>query len=108
VLPNGRPSVTGYRVRERFSGWTLLEVDLLTGRTHQIRVHLASIGHPVAGDPVYATGVAKRGPDRLDRLFLHSWRIEFASVTGDRLIRAEAPLPTDLSSVLDGLRSVKH
>ncbi len=108
VLPDGRPSVTGYRVRERFPGWTLLEVDLLTGRTHQIRVHLASIGHPVAGDPVYATGVAKRGPDGLTRLFLHSWRIEFASVTADRLIRAEAPLPTELSSVLDGLRSVKH
>jgi 23S rRNA pseudouridine1911/1915/1917 synthase len=108
VLPGGRASVTGYRVRERFPGWTLLEVDLLTGRTHQIRVHFASIGHPVAGDPVYATGVAKRGPEGLGRLFLHSWRIEFASVTGDRLIRAEAPLPTDLSGVLDGLRSVKR
>jgi 23S rRNA pseudouridine1911/1915/1917 synthase len=108
VLPNGRPSVTGYRVRERFSGWTLLEVDLLTGRTHQIRVHLASIGHPVAGDPVYATGVAKRGPEGLARLFLHSWRIEFASVEGERLIRAEAPLPTELESVLEVLRSPKR
>ena len=45
------------------TGWTLLELDLVTGRTHQIRVHLASIGHPVAGDPVYATGAARRGPD---------------------------------------------
>lgn len=108
VLPNGRPSLTGYRVRERFAGWTLLEVDLLTGRTHQIRVHLASIGHPVAGDPVYATGVAKRGPEGLTRLFLHSWRIEFASVEGERLIRAEAPLPTELESVLEVLRSPKR
>ncbi|MEO8625796.1 MAG: RluA family pseudouridine synthase [Candidatus Limnocylindrales bacterium] len=108
VLPSGRPSVTGYRVRERFAGWTLLEVDLMTGRTHQIRVHLASIGHPVAGDPVYATGAARRGPDGLTRLFLHSWRIEFAAVAGERLIRAEAPLPPELASVLDQLRSPKR
>jgi 23S rRNA pseudouridine1911/1915/1917 synthase len=107
VIPSGRPSVTGYRVRERFPGWTLLEIDLLTGRTHQIRVHLASIGHPVAGDPVYATGAARSGPDGLERLFLHSWRIEFASVSADRLIRAEAPLPAELASVLDGLRSLR-
>ena len=108
VLPTGRPSVTGYRVRERLPGWTLLEVDLLTGRTHQIRVHLASIGHPVAGDPVYATGVARRGPEGLSRLFLHSWRIEFAAVSGERLVRAEAPLPEELESVLNGLRSTKR
>jgi len=105
VLPTGRPSVTGYRVRERLRGWTLLEVDLLTGRTHQIRIHMASIGHPVAGDPVYATGAARRGPDGLTRLFLHSWRIEFASVSSEKLIRAEAPLPDELESVLAGLRS---
>jgi 23S rRNA pseudouridine1911/1915/1917 synthase len=104
VLPTGRPSLTGYRVRERLPGWTLLEVDLLTGRTHQIRVHLASIGHPVAGDPVYATGAARRGPDGLRRLFLHSWRIEFAAVSGDRLVRAEAPLSGDLEEVLATLR----
>ena len=62
VVPDGRPSVTGYRVRERFDGWTLLELDLVTGRTHQIRVHLDAIGHPVAGDPVYGTGTSRRGP----------------------------------------------
>jgi len=105
VIATGRPSVTGYRVRERLPGWTLLEVDLLTGRTHQIRVHLASIGHPVAGDPVYATGAARRGPDGLERLFLHSWRIEFASPSADRIVRAEAPLPPELESVLDALRA---
>jgi 23S rRNA pseudouridine1911/1915/1917 synthase len=108
VLPTGRPSVTGYRVRERLRGWTLLEVDLLTGRTHQIRIHLASIGHPIAGDPVYATGSARRGPEGLTRLFLHSWRIEFASVSSEKLIRAEAPLPPELESVLVGLRSTQR
>ena len=108
VLATGRAALTGYRVRERLPGWSLLEVDLLTGRTHQIRVHLASIGHPIAGDPVYATGAARRGPEGLTRLFLHSWRIEFAAVTGERLIRAEAPLPDELARVLAGLREERR
>src|SRR5512140_1862024 len=106
VVPDGRPSVTGYRVRERFRGWTLLEVDLVTGRTHQIRVHLAALGHAVAGDPVYGTGTSRRGPDGLERLFLHAWRIVFASPgTGD-LVRVEAPLPDALDGVVDGLRAI--
>ena len=88
VVPDGRPSVTGYRVRERFTGWTLLELDLVTGRTHQIRVHLEAIGHPVAGDPVYGTGTSRRGPDGLDRLFLHAWRLELTSPSDGHLIRA--------------------
>jgi 23S rRNA pseudouridine1911/1915/1917 synthase len=104
VIPTGKPAITGYRVRERFAAWSLLEVDLHTGRTHQIRVHLSSIGHAVAGDPVYAKGVARTGPDGLERLFLHSWRIEFAAPDGDRVIRAEAPLPPELETVLDSLR----
>jgi 23S rRNA pseudouridine1911/1915/1917 synthase len=104
VVPDGRPAVTGYRVRDRFAGWSLLELDLVTGRTHQIRVHLASIGHPVAGDPVYANGVARRGPDGLGRLFLHAWRLELAARDGERLIRAVAPLPEELEAVMVQLR----
>ena len=104
VTPDGRPSTTGYRVRERFAGWTLLELDLVTGRTHQIRVHLEAIGHPVAGDPMYGTGTSRRGPDGLDRLFLHAWRLELASPSSGRLIRAEAPLPAPLEDVLASLR----
>jgi 23S rRNA pseudouridine1911/1915/1917 synthase len=105
VVPDGRPSVTGYRVRERFAGWTLLEVDLVTGRTHQIRVHLAAIGHPVAGDPVYGTGTARRGPEGLERLFLHAWRLVFASPSTGDLVRLEAALPDSLDGVLAGLRA---
>ena len=105
VTAEGRPAVTGYRVRERFGEWTLLELDLVTGRTHQIRVHLASIGHAVAGDPVYATGVTRRGPDGLARLFLHAWKLEFVSPGSGRLVRCEAPLPDDLEGVLDDLRA---
>ena len=104
VTPNGRASITGYRVRERFAGWTLLELDLVTGRTHQIRVHLEAIGHPVAGDPIYGTGTSRRGPDGLARLFLHSWRLELTSPSTGRLIRAEVPLPESLERVLAGLR----
>jgi 23S rRNA pseudouridine1911/1915/1917 synthase len=104
VVPDGRPSTTGYRVRERFDGWTLLELDLVTGRTHQIRVHLDGIGHPVAGDPIYGTGTSRRGPDGLDRLFLHAWRLELAAPGDGHLIRATAPLPDALEAVLEGLR----
>jgi 23S rRNA pseudouridine1911/1915/1917 synthase len=106
VVPDGRPATTGYRVRERFGGWTLLELDLVTGRTHQIRVHLDAIGHPVAGDPVYGTGTSRRGPEGLGRMFLHAWRLELVSPSSDRLIRAEAPIPPDLEAVLDELRAV--
>lgn len=106
VVPDGRPSVTGYRVRERFVDWTLLELDLVTGRTHQIRVHLDAIGHPVAGDPVYGTGTSRRGPEGLGRLFLHAWRLELTSPSSGELIRATAPLPPELESVLGGLREV--
>ncbi|HEY3523875.1 MAG TPA: RluA family pseudouridine synthase [Candidatus Limnocylindrales bacterium] len=106
VVPDGRPAVTGYRVRERFEGWSLLELDLVTGRTHQIRVHLAAIGHPVAGDPVYGTGTSRRGPDGLERLFLHAWRLEFTSPADGRLVRAESPLPDELENVLTPLRAV--
>ncbi|MBI3745370.1 MAG: RluA family pseudouridine synthase [Chloroflexi bacterium] len=104
VVADGRAATTGYRVRERFAAWTLLELDLVTGRTHQIRVHLDAIGHPVAGDPVYGTGTSQRGPDGLARLFLHAWRLELTSPSSGELIRATAPLPAELEAVLDGLR----
>ncbi|MEX1172831.1 MAG: RluA family pseudouridine synthase [Chloroflexota bacterium] len=108
VVPDGRASTTGYRVKERFDGWTLLELDLVTGRTHQIRVHLDAIGHPVAGDPVYGTGTSRRGPDGLGRLFLHAWRLELAAPGDGHLIRATAQLPAELESVLDGLRRTEE
>ena len=114
VVPDGRASTTGYRVRERFDGWTLLELDLVTGRTHQIRVHLDALGHPVAGDPVYGTGTSRRGPRPgpggapLERLFLHAWRLQLTSPSDGGLIRAEAPLPAELERVLVGLRAAPH
>ena len=108
VVPSGRPSTTGYRVRERFPIWTELELDLVTGRTHQIRVHLDAIGHPVAGDSVYGTGTSRKGPGgppALTRMFLHAWRLELAAPSDGHLIRATAALPPELEGVLQGLRT---
>jgi 23S rRNA pseudouridine1911/1915/1917 synthase len=105
VVASGREAVTGYRVRERLSGWTLLELDLITGRTHQIRVHLSAIDHPIAGDPIYGTGTSKRGPDGSGRLFLHSWRIELKAPSDGHAIVVTAPLPPELESVLADLRT---
>lgn len=94
VHRDGRPSVTHYRVEETLGGLALLRVTLETGRTHQIRVHMASIGLPVAGDRLYGNG---RGSDRL---FLHAIRLAFEHpISGDR-IDVASPLPEDLATTL--------
>lgn len=96
-----REAVTHFSILERIGDFTLVEARLETGRTHQIRVHFLAIGHPVAGDPMYA----RRDPLLLGRQFLHSYRLSFDHpVTGERL-SAEAPLPPDLSAVLERLRT---
>ncbi len=96
-LGHGREAHSEYRVRQRFTHHTLLEVRIGTGRTHQIRAHLASIGHPVAGDRVYGARPMASLPDRF---FLHAWRISFISPATDEQVTVEAPLPPDLSAVL--------
>ena len=83
-LGSGREALTEYRVRQRFEKLTLLEVRIGTGRTHQIRVHLASIGHPVAGDRLYGAPAARR-------MFLHAWRIGFESPATGARVAVEAP-----------------
>jgi len=95
-----RRAVTHFTVRDRPSGYTLLEVRLETGRTHQIRVHLAALGHPVAGDVVY--GHAPR-PDGLERQFLHAGHLEFAHPLSGAPLSFDAPLPDDLARFLAGL-----
>ena len=100
VVPRGRAAVTAYRVRERLPGATLLECRLETGRTHQIRVHLLHIGHPILGDPVYGSA----GVRELERQALHATRLEFLHPrTGNRLV-FDAPLPGDIDALLDRLR----
>ncbi len=98
----GREAVTRYKVIEEFqSGYSLLEVDLQTGRTHQIRVHLASLNRPVVGDLVYGPKKVKR--NLIDRQALHAAKIQFTHPhTGERLT-FEAPLPDDMRLLLDTL-----
>lgn len=95
-LDHGRDALTEYRVLRRFEKFTYLEVRIGTGRTHQIRAHLASIRHPVAGDKLYGAQIA-------DRIFLHAWRIRFDSpATGER-VTVEAPLPEELDRWLGAI-----
>jgi 23S rRNA pseudouridine1911/1915/1917 synthase len=103
VVRGGKPAVTHYRVRERFAAHTLLECDLETGRTHQIRVHLASIGHPLEGDPVYGG----RGERRLPRQALHAWKLAFAHPRTGRTVRFTAPPPADFEALVEGLRGAR-
>jgi 23S rRNA pseudouridine1911/1915/1917 synthase len=93
-LAGGRSALTEYRVLQRFEKFTYLEVRIGTGRTHQIRVHLASLGHPVAGDRLY--GARFYGTPPAERIFLHAWRIAFASPATGKRVAVESPLPVDL------------
>jgi 23S rRNA pseudouridine1911/1915/1917 synthase len=98
--PAGRAALTEYKVLERWPKFTYLEVHIGTGRTHQIRVHLSSIRHPVYGDKLYG---APAPPSDFNRFFLHAWRIGFAKPTTGERITIEAPVPPDLLRVLSGL-----
>jgi len=97
-LAHGRSAVTEYRVLKRFEKFTFLEVKIHTGRTHQIRVHMASLGHPVAGDKLYGAPASALG-----RYFLHAHQISFTRPASGERITVTAPLPDDLQSYLDGL-----
>lgn len=113
VRNGGRPATTHFRVRERFRGFTLLDIKLETGRTHQIRVHLAHAGFPLVGDPVYGGRLALPaacGPELADalRVFrrqaLHAWRLSFQHPGTGVKLALEAPLPEDFSRLLKLLR----
>ncbi len=101
VVPGGKPAVTRYRVRERFAAHSLIECELETGRTHQIRVHLASIGHPLEGDPLYGP----RGARRLPRQALHAWKLAFDHPGSGRRVGFTAPPPADFEALVDELRN---
>jgi 23S rRNA pseudouridine1911/1915/1917 synthase len=101
VVAGGRTAVTHYGIKERFSGYTLLDVELETGRTHQIRVHLAYAGYPVAGDPVYGP---RRNPLGLPGQALHAYRIVFTHPRTGEPLAFEAPLPPVFEDALALLR----
>lgn len=97
---DGKPAQTQYRVQQQFTGYSLLEVDLLTGRTHQIRVHLAWLKCPVVGDTVYGRAKNRVG---LSRQFLHAWQLAFHHPHTNARLRFEAPLDDELQAVLNRL-----
>ena len=103
----GKEAETAFEVRERFERATLLEAAPRTGRTHQIRVHLSSIGHPILGDRTYGGGGDDAKRLGLARPFLHAWRLSFRHpVTGER-VEVEEPLPEDLEEALARLRAAR-
>jgi 23S rRNA pseudouridine1911/1915/1917 synthase len=106
VTANGKEAVTHYRVDRSFDlpePATLVECWLETGRTHQIRVHMSAIGHPLVGDPRYG---GMRGPIRSPRLWLHAFSLSFLHPTTGEHLTFEAPVPDDLSAVFDQLTEV--
>ena len=95
----GREARTHFRVQRRYARHTLLLLQLETGRTHQIRVHLKAIGHPIVGDPVYGSKHARSQPP-LQRQFLHAYQLKFAHPTTGKALEFTAPLPDDLQKIL--------
>jgi len=101
--PDGMRSITLVKVAERLVGCTLLEVTIKTGRTHQIRVHLASQGHPIAGDDKYGDfewnkALQKQG---LKRMFLHAWRLQFSHPATGKRVELKSNLPSELQLYLN-------
>lgn len=102
VLAGGREAITHYQVLEHYQGYTLMKFRLETGRTHQIRVHMAHIGHPIIGDPLYGPAKDKW---KLQGQCLHAGELELTHpVTGERML-FEAPLPEYFEKVLQKLRN---
>jgi 23S rRNA pseudouridine1911/1915/1917 synthase len=100
----GKEASTEIEVLERLSDATLVEAKPRTGRTHQIRVHLAAVGHPILGDRAYGGGGGLAAELGLARPFLHSWRIAFDHPTSGARVELEDPLPEDLEQVLSRAR----
>lgn len=103
VEKGGKEAVTRYRVQEEFAGASLLEVEILTGRSHQIRVHLAEAGHPLLGDQLYGGPADWRGHP-VGRQMLHAWRLAFSHPVSGESLELEAPVPADMAGLLAELR----
>ncbi|MBM7642450.1 RluA family pseudouridine synthase [Streptococcus loxodontisalivarius] len=101
VTAKGKPAVTRFQVLERFGDYTLVELTLETGRTHQIRVHMAYIGHPVAGDPLYGPRKTLKGHGQ----FLHAQTLGFTHPTSGELVEFSAEAPAIFQKTLQELRS---
>ena len=103
-----RDARTLWRVKEMFDAVSFLEIEIKTGRTHQIRVHCTSMKHPVVGDAVYGYRNSDSLPDVLKtvtRQMLHAWRMVFTHPSTGEKLHLEAPIPEDMLQVLNGLRT---
>jgi 23S rRNA pseudouridine1911/1915/1917 synthase len=105
VVAGGRPSVTHYDTVEAFRGASLVDVGLETGRTHQIRVHMAAIRHPVAGDLMYGADPVLAERLGLHRQWLHAVRLAFHHPADGRWVEFQSDYPADLARALDILRA---
>ena len=105
VVHGGKPSITHYELLEAFAGAALLRLDLQTGRTHQIRVHMAAIGHPLVGDPFYGDDRELGARLGLERQWLHATQLGFDHPIGGHRLELVATYPTDLQIALDRLRA---
>jgi 23S rRNA pseudouridine1911/1915/1917 synthase len=103
VRENGKPAVTHFKVLERFGEYTLVACQLETGRTHQIRVHMTSIGHPLINDPKY--GPKKSSPFAINGQALHSLQLTLTHPVTKEEMTFTAPIPTDMEKILTGLRN---
>ncbi|NTW71579.1 MAG: RluA family pseudouridine synthase [Eubacteriaceae bacterium] len=99
VMEDGKPSVTHYTVLKRYEGHTLVRLNLETGRTHQIRVHMKAIGHPITGDSLYNINIHPG----IERQALHAGEIEFSLPRSGEKIRLSAPIPKDMSALVNDL-----
>lgn len=104
VTPAGKPAITHYDVMERFAQATLVKVNLETGRTHQIRVHFSSIGHPLVGDPLYGANPRLSEHLGLDRQWLHAMSLEFKHPRTRLWTKVTSKYPPDLQRALEILR----
>jgi 23S rRNA pseudouridine1911/1915/1917 synthase len=121
VSHKGRTAETVWRVKEEFQGFTLLSLDLKTGRTHQIRVHCAALHHPIVGDKVYRPRKLEKtivkGHKRSEKLLqvlksvkrqmLHAWRLSFTHPHSAKTMSLESPLPQDMAGLIDSIRKLK-
>ncbi len=103
----GRPAVTHYETLRAFGAWSLLRVRIETGRTHQIRVHLSHLGHPIAGDPVYRHGQTAPLPTPAARQMLHAAELAFTHPRTGKLLAFKTPIPPDMQALLDSLDSLE-
>ena len=113
VVESGKPAITHYRIIEKFRGHTHIRVELETGRTHQIRVHLSHIGYPIVGDKTYLkhcklpqdmNNAAKEAVKHFPRQALHATKLELSHPKSGKLLALHSPLPSDIQALLDILK----